>query len=84
MGIVIRPFRETDRAAVIALRFKYGGLDESAIEVVPDLEAALDRGLELTPAGGELVCLPTYTAMLRLQAIVSDRGHARPYWERAA
>ena len=73
-----------DRAAELALRFKYGGLDESAIEVVPDLEAALDRGLELTPSGGELVCLPTYTAMLRLQAIVSDRGHARPYWERAA
>jgi UDP-N-acetylmuramyl tripeptide synthase len=73
-----------DRAAELALRFKYGGLNESAIEVVPDLEAALDRGLELTPPGGELVCLPTYTAMLRLQAIVSARGHARPYWERAA
>jgi UDP-N-acetylmuramyl tripeptide synthase len=73
-----------DRAAELALRFKYGGLDESAIEVVPDLEAALDRGLELTPPGGELVCLPTYTAMLRVQAIVSERGHTRPYWERAA
>ena len=30
----------------------------------PALEAALDRGLELTAAGGELVVLPTYTAML--------------------
>jgi lipid II isoglutaminyl synthase (glutamine-hydrolysing) len=73
-----------DRAAELALRFKYGGLPESAIEVVPDLEAALDRGLALTPPGAELVCLPTYTAMLRLQAIVSGRGHAKPYWERAA
>jgi len=56
----------------------------SAIEVVPDLAQALDRGLALTEHGGELVCLPTYTAMLGLQAIVTQRGHAPPYWERAA
>jgi UDP-N-acetylmuramyl tripeptide synthase len=73
-----------DRAAELALRFKYGGLDESAIEVVPSLEAALDRGLELIPPGGELIVLPTYTAMLGLRQIVSERGFVRPYWERAA
>ncbi|HEX3455406.1 MAG TPA: MurT ligase domain-containing protein [Gaiellaceae bacterium] len=73
-----------ERAAELALRFKYGGMPESAIEVVPDLEAALDRGLELTESGGELVCLPTYTAMLGLQAILTRRGLTRPYWERAA
>jgi hypothetical protein len=28
--------------------------------------------------------LPTYTAMLTLQRIVTSRGHAPPYWERAA
>jgi lipid II isoglutaminyl synthase (glutamine-hydrolysing) len=72
------------RAAELALRFKYGGLDESRIEVEPDLGRALDRGLELTPAGGELVVLPTYTAMLALQRLVADRGLAKPYWERAA
>ena len=49
-----------------------------------DREQALDRGLELTPVGGELCVLPTYTAMLRLRGIVSERGHVRPYWERAA
>jgi lipid II isoglutaminyl synthase (glutamine-hydrolysing) len=72
------------RADELALRCKYGGLDESAIEVEPDLARALDRALELTPEGGELVALPTYTAMLALQGIVAERGHARPYWERAA
>jgi lipid II isoglutaminyl synthase (glutamine-hydrolysing) len=72
------------RAAELALRFKYGGLDETAIEVEPDLARALDRGLELTPDGGELVVLPTYTAMLALQRIVADRGLAKKYWERAA
>jgi len=73
-----------DRAAELALRFKYGGMDPAAIEVVPSLDRALDRGLELTPTGGELVVLPTYTAMLALRRIVADRGFARPYWERAA
>jgi lipid II isoglutaminyl synthase (glutamine-hydrolysing) len=72
-----------DRAAELALRFKYGGLDETAIEVVPELEAALDRGLELTPPGGQLVALPTYTAMLALREVVARRGHVRPYWQPA-
>ena len=72
------------RAAELALRFAYGGLDRGRIEVVPELERALDRGLELTPPGGELVVLPTYTAMLALRKIVAGRGFVRPYWERAA
>ncbi len=67
-----------------ALRFTYAGLDGAAVEVEPDLARALDRGLELTPAGGELVVLPTYTAMLALRKIVSERGYVRPYWEEAA
>ena len=73
-----------DRAAELALRFKYGGLDPDAIVVEPSLERALDRGLALTPPGGELVVLPTYTAMLALRKVVSERGFVRPYWERAA
>ena len=73
-----------DRAAELALRFKYGGLGADEIEVEPSLERALDRGLELTPPGGELVVLPTYTAMLALRKIVSERGFVRPYWDRAA
>jgi len=69
------------RAQELALRFKYGGLDPDRIEVVPALERALDRGLELTPAGGELCVLPTYTAMLALRRVAADRGLVRPYWE---
>ena len=71
-----------DRAAELGVRCVYGGLAESALEVEPDVERALDRGLELTPAGGELVVLPTYTAMLALQRIVAERGLAKHYWER--
>jgi UDP-N-acetylmuramyl tripeptide synthase len=71
------------RAAELALRFRYGGLEEGAIEVEPDLGRALDRGLELTPRGGELVVLPTYTAMLGLQRLLASRGLTKPYWERS-
>jgi lipid II isoglutaminyl synthase (glutamine-hydrolysing) len=70
------------RAAELALRFRYGGLEEGAIELEPDLGRALDRGLELTPEGGELVVLPTYTAMLGLQRLLASRGLAKRYWER--
>jgi lipid II isoglutaminyl synthase (glutamine-hydrolysing) len=66
------------------LRFKYGGVPPENIEVVTHLEHALDRGLELTSSGGELVVLPTYTAMLALRRIAVARGLVRPYWEEAA
>jgi UDP-N-acetylmuramyl tripeptide synthase len=73
-----------DRAAELALRFTYGGFPADRLEVLPDLEAALDRGLELVHPGGELGVLPTYTAMLRLRAIASARGLVQPYWKTAA
>jgi UDP-N-acetylmuramyl tripeptide synthase len=72
------------RAAELALRCKYAGFDERAIEVLPALGSALDRGLELTPEAGELVVLPTYTAMLALRRIVGERGYVEPYWKAAA
>jgi len=68
------------RGAELALRFRYGGLDEGSIDVESNLGAALDRGLELTPPGGELVVLPTYTAMLGLQRILTNRGLTKAYW----
>ena len=67
LGGLERLIATGERAAELALRFKYAGLPEEAIEVVPSLEAALDRGLELTPPGDELTALPTYTAMLALR-----------------
>ena len=73
-----------ERAAELALRFTYGGYPRERLEVVPALDAALDRGLELTQPGEELAVLPTYTAMLALQAIATRRGLTRPYWEDAA
>jgi UDP-N-acetylmuramyl tripeptide synthase len=72
------------RAEELALRFKYAGFDESRIEVEPDPGRALERGLELVEPGGELIVLPTYTAMLQLRAAAAARGLVRPYWETAS
>jgi UDP-N-acetylmuramyl tripeptide synthase len=69
------------RAAELGLRMTYGGLSDDRLEVVPSLEAALDRGLSLLEAGTDLVVLPTYTAMLSLRGILAERGAVRPYWE---
>jgi lipid II isoglutaminyl synthase (glutamine-hydrolysing) len=69
------------RAAELGLRMTYSGLSRDQLEIVPSLERALDRGLELVEAGTELVVLPTYTAMLELRGVLTDRGVVRPYWE---
>ena len=61
-GLEHAPSSLAEGAAELALRFAYGELDRRKIEVLPDLGAALDRGLELTGPGEELVVLPTYTA----------------------
>ena len=84
LGSLERLVATGERAAELALRFKYAGLPSAAIEVRPELENALDRGLELTAAGDELVALPTYTAMLALRELVARRGFVRPYWEEEA
>ena len=72
-----------DRAAELGLRLLYGGLPPDRLEVVADLESALDRGLALTEAGDSLVVLPTYTAMLALRGILTSRGIVEHYWEGA-
>jgi UDP-N-acetylmuramyl tripeptide synthase len=72
------------RAPDIALRLKYAGVDGSRIAIEPDIGRALDATLRDVGAGGCAYLLPTYTAMLELQGIISDRGLARPYWERGA
>jgi UDP-N-acetylmuramyl tripeptide synthase len=67
------------RAADMALRALYAGVDRDRIEVQDDLEHALDRAIAL---GGEAAyLLPTYTAMLELQRIATARAMTRPYWE---
>ena len=66
------------RAAELALRMKYAGLDTDRVHVVDGLEAGLDAALR--HGTGPLYIVPTYTALLELQELLTSRGQAEAYW----
>jgi lipid II isoglutaminyl synthase (glutamine-hydrolysing) len=66
------------RAAELAVRLKYAGVDPARLEVVEGLEPALDHAL--AGGAGPLFVLPTYTALLELRELLARRGEAREYW----
>lgn len=65
------------RAADMALRFKYAGIDAWA---EPDLGAALDRIVEATGKGDTVYVVPTYTAMLALLDLLLPGVPRREVW----
>jgi lipid II isoglutaminyl synthase (glutamine-hydrolysing) len=65
------------RAAELALRLKYAGVDPARLEVVDDVERGLDRAL--SAGSGPLYALPTYTAMLELRDLLARRGDAESW-----
>ncbi|MFQ3633484.1 MurT ligase domain-containing protein [Roseiflexus sp.] len=69
------------RAADIAVRLKYAGIEAERMTIVDDPAEALDAALERLPPGATLYALPTYTAMLDLRAELVRRRWARPFWE---
>jgi UDP-N-acetylmuramyl tripeptide synthase len=62
------------RAAEMALRLKYAGVDPARIAVASGLDDGLDRAL--ADGDGPLFALPTYTAMLALRDLLVARGAA--------
>jgi UDP-N-acetylmuramyl tripeptide synthase len=66
------------RAPEMALRLKYAGWPEQAIEVVPGIEASLDAAVK--GSQGPLFALPTYTALIELRKLLADRGLAKEFW----
>jgi UDP-N-acetylmuramyl tripeptide synthase len=77
-GSVRRVTCSGTRAPEIALRLKYAGWPLDSIEVVPGIEASLDRAVAEAP--GRLFALPTYTALLELRKLLADRGLAEEFW----
>ena len=69
------------RAAEMAVRLKYAGVDPDLLRVEPDPAAALD--LSLARGTGPVYALTTYTAMLELRGTLTRRGVVPPYWEAA-
>jgi UDP-N-acetylmuramyl tripeptide synthase len=66
------------RAPEMALRLKYAGWPEEAIAVEPEIGASLDSAL--AASSGRLFALPTYTALLELHRLLSDRGLTPEFW----
>ncbi|HET7416124.1 MAG TPA: Mur ligase family protein [Solirubrobacterales bacterium] len=66
------------RAPEMALRLKYAGWPEAAIDIVPGIGPSLDRAV--AEADGRLFALPTYTALLELRKLLADRGLAKEFW----
>ncbi len=70
-----------ERAADLALRFRYAGLPDERLHVIPDHTAALTDALAATPVGTRLEVLPTYTAMHDIRADLVARGAAGDFWD---
>jgi UDP-N-acetylmuramyl tripeptide synthase len=66
------------RAAELALRLRYAGVEPGRLDVVPELDAALDAAR--ADGDGPLYALPTYTALLALRELLARRGIAPEYW----
>lgn len=69
------------RAADLAARLKYAGLDPARIRVQEDLATALNEAsVGGAESGAPLYALPTYTAMLALRELLVARGEASSAW----
>jgi UDP-N-acetylmuramyl tripeptide synthase len=66
------------RAAELAVRLKYAGVEPERLVVVPELADALDAAH--ADGEGPLYALPTYTALLALRELLAQRGAAPEYW----
>ncbi len=69
------------RGAELANRLKYASVFDSEVKVEDDKERALERALTNTKEGETLFVLPTYTAMLSLQKLISSKGMTKSFWE---
>jgi len=80
-GRVRRAMCSGTRAAELAVRLKYAGIDPARIRVQPDLALALREAAGDRPEGdAPLYALPTYTAMLSLRELLVARGEASSAW----
>jgi UDP-N-acetylmuramyl tripeptide synthase len=66
------------RAAELAVRLKYAGVDPGRITVEERIDRSLDQAV--AAADGRLYALPTYTALIELRRLLADRGLAKEYW----
>jgi UDP-N-acetylmuramyl tripeptide synthase len=70
------------RAADMAVRLKYAGVDSALVKVSPNPAEALDTALRDLPPGETLYVCPTYTAMLAFRKLLHNRGWVQSqFWQ---
>ncbi|MGO8947261.1 MAG: MurT ligase domain-containing protein [Ktedonobacterales bacterium] len=69
------------KAEELAMRFKYAGVPENRMQVVPERTAALDKALANVEPGGTLYILSGYTPLHELRRVMVQRGWVQPFWE---
>jgi lipid II isoglutaminyl synthase (glutamine-hydrolysing) len=79
-GRVRRVTCSGSRAADLATRLKYAGIDTARIELQPELTRALSQAAGVDGERAPLYALPTYTAMLALRELLVARGEASSAW----
>ncbi len=67
------------RAEELAVRLKYAGFKADSITILPDTRKAFKEATK--GLNGQLYILPTYTALLELQAILAKSGAKQHYWK---
>jgi UDP-N-acetylmuramyl tripeptide synthase len=77
-GDVRRVICAGTRAPEMALRLKYAGWPEEAIEIVEPIDRSLDAAVAEAPE--RLFALPTYTALIELRKLLAHRGLAAEFW----
>ena len=79
-GRVGRILCSGSRAADLAARLKYAGVETERILIHEDLEGALTQAISDGDPRLPLYALPTYTAMLALRELLVSRGEASSAW----
>jgi lipid II isoglutaminyl synthase (glutamine-hydrolysing) len=77
-GGVRRVICAGSRAPEMALRLKYAGWPQEAIEVIEPIADSLDAAVAAAP--DRLFALPTYTALIELRKLLARRGLAAEFW----
>lgn len=68
------------RAAELAVRLRYSGLESTRITTTSNTLEAFDAAIAGARPGGRVFVLATYTAMLDLHRALADRGLTQPFW----
>lgn len=67
------------RSYDLALRLKYAGINVKDMQIEPNLSSALNKGRDKLK--GKLFIMPTYTAMLEIQKLLTKQGFKQDYWK---